>query len=50
VEEVQDLLLQVAELGLEGLDDVVVGVDELVACEVVEDLQDPWRTRCGAVA
>ena len=50
VEQVQDLLLQVAELWLEGLDDVVVGVDELVACEVVEDLQDPWRTRCWAVA
>lgn len=50
VEQVQDLLLQVAELGLVGLDDVVVCVDELVACEVVEDFQDPWRTRCGAVA
>ena len=50
VEQVQDLLLQVAELWLEGLDDVVLCVDELVACEVVEDLQDPWRTRCWAVA
>ena len=38
--QVQELLLQRGELGFEGLSDLGGGVDELVAGEVVEDLQD----------
>ena len=34
---------------MEGLDDLVVLVDELVALDVVEDLQDPGRAGGGAV-
>jgi len=41
--------LQWGEFGVEGLDDLVVLVDELVALDVVEDLQDPGRAGGGAV-
>ena len=47
-----NLLLQRGELGLEDLHDLVdvVGIDELVALDVVEDLQDARCAGSGAVA
>jgi len=43
-------VLQVGEFGLEGLHDLPVVVDELVALDVVEDLQDARGARGGTVA
>lgn len=49
VQEVEHLLLQWGEFGLEGLHYLAVLVDELVTLDVVEDLQDPGRAGGGAV-
>ncbi|HXH59558.1 hypothetical protein [Iamia sp.] len=45
-EEVEDLVLEGREGGFEGLDDVVV-VDEVVAGDAVEDLEDPGALGAG---
>ncbi len=42
------MALKVDELGCEGLDQVAVCVEELVAGESNEDLEDPRRARCRA--
>jgi hypothetical protein len=42
--------LQVGEFGLEGLHGLAIVVDELVALDVVEDLQDARSAGGGAVA
>ena len=50
VEQVEDLLLQVGELGVEGAQHLTVGGGELVAGDAGEDLEDPGGGGCGAAA
>ena len=50
VEEVEDLVLEGGELGVEGLDDVSVLVEEVVARKRGEDVEDAGGGGGGAAA